>query len=86
MSRIVTFQDEKGYWHASLLDPASYPSPETSSTGFFTFALWWGINAGLLEEDIYLPYARRAGRLWSLRYNRTVCWVGCNRWVPTPRG
>lgn len=59
MSRIVTFQDEKGYWHASLLDPASYPSPETSSTGFFTFALWWGINAGLLEEDIYLPYARR---------------------------
>ncbi len=27
-------QNADGFWHASLLDPASYPSPETSCTTF----------------------------------------------------
>jgi rhamnogalacturonyl hydrolase YesR len=60
MSRIVTLQDDKGYWHASLLDPVTYPSPEMSATGFFTFGLWWGINNGLLCEDKYLISAKKA--------------------------
>lgn len=59
MKKLVAFQDNQGYWHASLLDPESYPSPETSGTAFYTYALWWGINNGLLEETIYLPYARK---------------------------
>ncbi len=77
MARIVTFQNNDGYWHASLLDPASYPSPETSSTGFFTFALWWGINYGLLDEDIYLPYARRGWEalVSSVHPNGMLGWV-----------
>jgi rhamnogalacturonyl hydrolase YesR len=60
MSRIVTLQDKNGYWHTSLLDPASFPSPETSATGFYTFALWWGINHGLLDKETYLQPAIRA--------------------------
>ncbi|MEN6453838.1 MAG: glycoside hydrolase family 88 protein [Prolixibacteraceae bacterium] len=60
VSRIVTLQDDKGYWHASLLDPDSYPSPEMSATGFFTFGLWWGMNNGLLSEDEYLIPAKKA--------------------------
>ncbi len=62
MSRIVTLQGKDGYWRTSLLDPVTYPSPEASATGFFTFGLWWGINNGLLSEKEYLPAAKKA---WS---------------------
>jgi rhamnogalacturonyl hydrolase YesR len=47
-------------WRSSLLDPASYPMRETSGTGLFTYALAWGINAGLLERGRYEPAVRRA--------------------------
>ncbi|MCC8019051.1 MAG: glycoside hydrolase family 88 protein [Rikenellaceae bacterium] len=60
MSRIVTLQDARGYWHTSLLDPESYPSPETSATGFYTYALWWGLNNGVLDRETYLPHAVKA--------------------------
>jgi rhamnogalacturonyl hydrolase YesR len=60
MSRIVTLQDNNGYWHTSLLDTETYKSPETSATGFYTFALWWGINNGLLKKEVYLQPAIRA--------------------------
>src|SRR5690554_7406192 len=30
MSRIAVLQGRDGYWHTSLLDPETYPSPETS--------------------------------------------------------
>ena len=46
---------EDGYWHASLLDPESYPSPETSATGFIVYALAYGINEGLLDKDKFTP-------------------------------
>lgn len=61
-TRIAGLQNEDGYWHASLLDPASYPSPETSSTGFFVYALAYGVNAGLLNEDDFMPVIIKAGR------------------------
>lgn len=57
MSRIAPIQDEQGYWHASLLDTDSYPDPETSSTAYFTYSLWWGINNKILDEKRFLPYA-----------------------------
>lgn len=53
--RIVELQSPDGYWHASLLDPASYPSPETSATGFIVYALAYGINEGILDKETYLP-------------------------------
>ena len=53
--RLAELQSPDGYWHASLLDPASYPSPETSATGFITYALAYGVNKGLLDRDAYLP-------------------------------
>lgn len=56
MSRkVVRLQDTAGFWHASLLDPEAYPVPETSSTGFFVYGLAYGINAGLLPREEYLP-------------------------------
>ncbi len=59
MARVASLQDENGYWHTSMLDTENYTSPETSATGFFTYALWWGINRGLMGEE-YVPKAEKA--------------------------
>ncbi|HKW47543.1 MAG TPA: glycoside hydrolase family 88 protein [Gemmatimonadaceae bacterium] len=53
--RIVTLQQADGFWRASLLDPASYPMQETSGTGFYVYALAWGVNYGLLERSRFEP-------------------------------
>lgn len=58
-TRVVGLQNKDGFWHASLLDPDSYPSPETSCSGFFVYALLYGINEGLLPRDEFLPAARK---------------------------
>lgn len=55
--RISRLQNSDGFWYASLLDPASYPSPETSCSGFFVYALAYGINEGLLPKEQFLPIA-----------------------------
>ena len=54
-TRVAKLQNADGFWHASLLDPASYPSPETSCTTFIVYALAYGINEGLLDKDTFLP-------------------------------
>lgn len=58
-TRIAGLQSPDGYWHASLLDPAAYPSPETSATGFIVYALSYGINEGLLDKASFLPVVRK---------------------------
>lgn len=55
-TRLVQLQHEDGFWHASLLDPDSYPSPETSATALITYAIAYGINEGILDKsDFYEP-------------------------------
>ncbi len=54
-AKILALQDEKGYWHASLLDAASYPNPEMSATAFFVYGIAWGINNHYLDKKTYLP-------------------------------
>lgn len=61
-ARIRTCQQEDGLWRASLLDPASYPLKETSGSGFYTFALAWGVNQGLLERQKFQAAVLKA---WS---------------------
>ena len=53
-AKIITLQQADGTWHASLLDPEAYPSKETSGSGFYCYALAWGINHGLLAKK-YAP-------------------------------
>ena len=60
--KIVTLQQPDGFWRASLLDPESYPQRETSGTGFYVYALAWGINEGLLDRS---KYAAAVMRGWS---------------------
>lgn len=57
MKRIAGLQDKNGFWHPSLLDYESYPMPETSGSGFFTYGLCWGINHGYLPAQKYKPIA-----------------------------
>ncbi len=53
VNKLVSLQDESGFWHASLLDPESYPAPETSATALITYAIAYGINSGLLTGTEY---------------------------------
>lgn len=58
--KIAACQDESGFWHASMLDPESFPKPETSSSGFFCHALAYGVNAGLIDKEKYAPQVEKA--------------------------
>lgn len=60
MERVVQLQDKQGFWHSSLLDADSYPMPEASASGLFTYGLFWGINKGLLDKEEYAPVAIKA--------------------------
>jgi len=58
--KLISLQQPDGSWHASLLNPESTPSKETSGTGFFCFGLAWGINNGILEKEKYYPAVEKA--------------------------
>lgn len=58
-SRIVELQQPDGLWRSDLNDPKSFPEPETSGSGFFVYALAWGINHGLLDRQTYQPAVTR---------------------------
>jgi rhamnogalacturonyl hydrolase YesR len=55
-------QGEDGLWRPSLLDSQEAPNPESSSSGFFCYALAWGINQGYLDRQTYLPVVKKAWR------------------------
>ncbi|MEY4917433.1 MAG: hypothetical protein RL616_1346 [Verrucomicrobiota bacterium] len=59
-AKILTCQQADGLWRASLLDPDSYPLKETSGSGFYTYALAWGVNQGLLDKAQFEPAVRKA--------------------------
>lgn len=60
VARLATLQDCNGFWHASLLDPQSYPSPEISVTALITYALAYGVNSGLLDKEKYQPLIEKS--------------------------
>jgi rhamnogalacturonyl hydrolase YesR len=80
--RIAALQQKDGLWRASLLDPASYPGGEASGTGFYTYALAWGIRNGLLDKEKYLPVVLKA---WQ-GLNTLVLPDGCVGWCQTISG
>jgi len=58
--KIASIQQADGLWRASLLDPDSYPGGELSGSGFFCYALAWGVNNGLLDKKTFLPVVEEA--------------------------
>ena len=65
MTKLASIQQPDGLWRCSLLDPDSYPGGEVSGSGFFCYAMAWGINNGLLDKKIFLPVVKKA-------------WIGLN--------
>ena len=59
-AKILTCQQPDGLWRASLLDPDRFPLKETSGSGFYTYALTWGVNQGLLERAQFEPAVHKA--------------------------
>ena len=58
--KIASIQQADGLWRASLLDPDSYPGGEVSGSGFFCYAMAWGVNNGLLDKKTFLPVVEKA--------------------------
>jgi rhamnogalacturonyl hydrolase YesR len=56
---ILALQDENGSWHTSMMDPASYPEPENSASGFFVYGFAWGVNNGILKDAKYKTCAEK---------------------------
>ena len=57
---IAALQLPDGLWRASLLDPQSYPRAESTDSALFTFALAYGIDAGLLSREELEPVMKKA--------------------------
>ena len=86
--KIKTLQPADGLWRTSLLSPESFDHGEVSGSGFFTFALAWGINNGILNKASYTPVVLKAWKaiLACQQENGKVGWVqniGAN---PMPAG
>ena len=67
-AKIISIQQPDGLWRSSLLDPDAYPGGEVSGSGFYCYALAWGINNNLLDRATFLPSVRKA-------------WAGLNKCV-----
>ncbi|MEI6555141.1 MAG: glycoside hydrolase family 88 protein [Paludibacter sp.] len=77
-ARIASLQGKDGLWRSSLLDTEEYPAPETSGSGFYCYALAYGINNGLLSSKTYLPVVLKAwkGLNWAIDKNSGMLgWV-----------
>lgn len=53
--KVKEIQPADGLWRTSLLSPESFDHGEVSGSGFYTFALAWGINNGLLDNTEFKP-------------------------------
>ncbi|MFC4993966.1 glycoside hydrolase family 88 protein [Rubritalea tangerina] len=59
-AKLKEIQHPDGSWHAALLDPDSFPAPESSGTAFYVYGMAWGINNGILSKSDYLPVCQKA--------------------------
>jgi unsaturated rhamnogalacturonyl hydrolase len=62
IERVADLQQPDGLWRSSLLDPDAYPGGESSGSGFYVYAMAWGINNKVLERKKYIPIVKKA---WS---------------------
>lgn len=76
-NRILELQPKDGLWRTSLLSPETYNHGEVSGSGFYTFALAWGVNNGLLENSKYVPAIKKAWKALEecQHENGMVGWV-----------
>jgi len=58
--RVAAIQGSDGLWRSGLLDPTSYDLPEVSGSAFFTYAMAWGVNHGILDRAKFEPIVKQA--------------------------
>lgn len=58
-AKVASIQSPDGLWRPGLLDPNAYPLPEVSGSGFFVYALAWGVDNGILDRKTYLPVVKK---------------------------
>jgi len=85
-AKIKKIQPEDGLWRVSLLEPEAWDHGETSGSGFYTFALAWGINNGLLDRKEYLPVVAKAWKSLEgvQQADGKVAWVQNIGYDPKP--
>jgi unsaturated rhamnogalacturonyl hydrolase len=59
-TRIAQLQSADGLWRPGLLDPDTYSASEVSGSAFFTYAMAWGINEGILDKNTFGPVVARS--------------------------
>jgi unsaturated rhamnogalacturonyl hydrolase len=57
---LAPLQGTDGLWKPGLLDAADYPLSEISGSAFFTYAMAYGVNHGLLPRKTYEPIIQKA--------------------------
>jgi unsaturated rhamnogalacturonyl hydrolase len=60
VAALAPLQGSDGLWKPGLLDAADYPLPEISGSAFFTYAMAYGVNHGLLPRKTYEPIIQKA--------------------------
>lgn len=76
-AEVIKYQQADGFWRTSLLDPESYPAPESSATALFCYSLAWGVRTGALPAEVYLPVIEKS---WDalqscIHENGMIGWV-----------
>ena len=69
-------QGADGLWRMNLADPNDFPPGESSGTGFFCYALAWGVGNGVLDKPTFLPVVAKAwrGLAGAVDKSGKVCW------------
>lgn len=75
--RIIEFQGKDGLWRTSFLNPSSFPNPESSGSGFFCYAIAWGVNNDILPKEKYQPVVIKAwnGLVAAVQPSGKLGWV-----------
>lgn len=58
-AKIASLQGSDGLWRTGLLDAAAYKLPEVSGSAFYTYAMAYGINHGLLDRATFTPVVKK---------------------------
>ncbi len=64
-TKLLSLQRSDGLWTVSLLDPEELNQGESSGSAFYTFALAWGINNGLID----VKYKSNVLKAWTALTN-----------------
>jgi rhamnogalacturonyl hydrolase YesR len=57
---LIPIQRADGFWNVSLHDPTNFGEKEASGTSLFVYGMAYGVNAGILKKETYLPVIQKA--------------------------